>query len=91
MITPEEVTRRAAPSAEELDRIESSIDAELIEMARSGYWPGISVRGLCVSGWPVIDTIMNRYRQAGWDVSIYSDQRDGDDFIQFKKPVKRGL
>ena len=79
-LTPEQVREQGKPSPERIRELEAYIDSNLVAMAKSGYWHGISAanytRAECA--W-----IISTYSALGWGVRMYDDQRDGS-YISFE-------
>jgi hypothetical protein len=72
-ISKQEATKRAQEALEpEVSALEKKIDNWL--STRSGDWSGFDTSGISSGARREIEA---RYREAGWIVDYYSDQRDG--------------
>jgi hypothetical protein len=76
--------KRATPNAQEIKRLEERIDAELIKMQASGYWPALSAS--LFGNNAAKAALLDRHRTAGWRVEEYSDQREGS-FVSINHPA----
>ena len=74
-IKPSELNKVEDEDRQEIDQREKKIDAALKQMRRQGRALWIDA-GLFGSGL-VREALEKRYRDAGWHLRFYDDQRDG--------------
>lgn len=84
VVKPRELEQRIkAKEGPAMQQFEATVDEELTRRF-AGRGQGVSVgvpRGIRRF---VLDQVLDKYRQAGWNVQIVYDQRDGD-YIEFKE------
>lgn len=77
-ISLQEALKQAQPSPEELQALEAKIDKSLVQGLKDGEDSITFAANLLGSTAVVREALIQRYKNAGWNVQYHSDQRDGD-------------
>jgi hypothetical protein len=89
VLTPTQANERALKSAtSDFKKLEKIIDAALTEDFRRDDSCGVCIDLGISSSDPVYTLIREKYKEAGWNVTYQSDQRDGD-FVRFTARRKK--
>ena len=80
-ITPSDARSKAMPDEKRLQELQVYIDECLVKMTATGYWHGIDVENFT---YMECKLLLHMYREKGWTINGYSDQREGRTYWNFR-------